>query len=153
MKKILSLLLLSMFFLSCEGPAGYDGMDGISSNWHIVDATVFEEDWILETNDDFKIQRYSCKLNLKDVSRQTLEDIYDSGNATAYIYIAYEGKEYQTALPLEFKLMNKNNQPCEEQYSFDFGPDGIVMNVIYINFDEKMRPETMDYRIVFNWPN
>ena len=163
MKKILTLLFLAAFMISCEGPEGPmgppgpegpEGGAGEGMEWYVAEVPIPKGDWKRDPASTNQLQIYTADVTLKDLLQE--EDlpayIYEVGKTLGYVYFNYNSNnEKQSILPYEKKEVDKNNHMTTERYSMIYFHEVFTLRVEYVGFDVEKRPEDMNFRIVLNW--
>ncbi|MDR1525160.1 MAG: hypothetical protein LBS79_07920 [Tannerella sp.] len=161
MRKILFLLSAAvMLLVSCEGPAGRDGLpgkDGDGLFWYVETFTVGTNEWELVQGrpDDFGTY-FRKEILLPELD----EAIYSEGHVLCYIFDKVDGLEVQSNLPYVKpfgEIVNGKEYFWNETYSYDFIPGNkskagsVMIYVKYSDFMTSIRPGTWKFRIVLNY--
>jgi len=142
-KSLLGLMVLMFALVACEGPKG-DGM-----NWEVVTITVGVNDW--ETIDDADGSYFRCIKQLRGLSNEDYNYIYQWGNTSAYQVIRpRQSNEVQTPLPFTLHLTDQVVDWTETVY-FDYLPGDITFYVQYSDFATNINPGERVFRVVMNW--
>ncbi|MDL2265411.1 hypothetical protein LJC57_02100 [Parabacteroides sp. OttesenSCG-928-G07] len=151
-KKLIMLLTMAIAFVSCEGPEGPPGRDGIGVNKFVEVVTVEAHQW--EYVDDPEGGYYICEKRFPEISG----DIYLKGEIKCY-YIIRPGQsnEAQTPLPYVLHFIDGSDYRWTETIEYDFMPntstaDGsIAFYVQYDDFAINVPPGRMQFRVVITW--
>jgi len=143
MKKVVLLLsLLTLGFVSCEGPMGPPG-EGV--NRKIIPYTVFDRDWKLAGKAgelgsyywfefaERELTTFICEKGIVSGFRK-----FDDGSQTQLGQVVVVGESDN----------HGNEFLFTEVYSFSFRPGYITFYVDYSDFETSVRPMTCDFRIV-----
>jgi len=143
MKRLLTLLVVSVLLLGCEGPMGYDGPagpKGDGTNWNVSDWTVNQ--WTLEGSVNANGSYYYADFAIPKL----IPFIADNGNIFVYKY----NNDVQVPLPF---ITHKAEAAAlwTETYDFDFKPGSIRVYVQYSDFKTAIVPPSSKFRVVMNW--
>ncbi len=149
MKRLLTLLVVSVLLLGCEGPMGPTGYDGPAgpagptgdgSNWNVSDWTVNQ--WTLEGSVNANGSYYYADFAIPKL----IPFIADNGNIFVYKY----NNDVQVPLPF---ITHKAEAAAlwTETYDFDFKPGSIRVYVQYSDFKTAIVPPSSKFRVVMNW--
>ena len=146
MKKFVLLLsLLTLGFVSCEGPMGPPG-EGM--NWKIMNYKVLDRDWILVGRAGDLGSYFMFEFAEKELTTFVCE----KGNVFGYRWL---DNVTQTTLGQVVVVGESDNYGNEflftEVYSFSFRPGYVTFYVDYSDFETSVRPSTCDFRIVLNY--
>ena len=152
MKKFALLLsLLTLTFVSCEGPMGPPGPPGEPGDglvWKILPYTVYDKDWKLSGRAGELNSYYWYEFQESELTRFACE----KGNVFGYRWL---DKDTQTPLGQVVVIGESDNFGNEflfsEVYSFSFRPGYITFYVDYSDFETSVRPNTCEFRIVLNY--
>lgn len=156
MKKVLSVLLVAMLFVACEGPegpmgaqgpVGPKGEPGEGTNWYITSFTINENEWELVGEPNELNSYYVVDKPLKELTKR----IYESGTVVAYIETV---KGMKNGLPYVLHLGVEGNLGellWTQTYDFDFYPGGVGFHVTYSDFETNIRPGTETFHVVVMW--
>ena len=151
MKKKLFLLSLAVWlFVSCEGPAGRDGVNGVETYWFVKVYTINANQWQLVNGEDQLGSFFQAKVSIPELDR----DIYEKGLVFCYMFQSVDGKEVQTLLPFTVPYgESRGNSELlwTETYAFDCSPGTITFYVNYSDFYTSNRPPTTSFRVVLNY--
>lgn len=160
MKKFLFLFSVAiMLFVSCEGPAGRDGLDGRDgeSMFRYVETfTVGTNEWELVQGMPDEMGTYFRK---EIVLSELDESIYNNGHVSCYIFDRVDGFEVQSNLPYikpYGEILDGREYFWTETFSYDFvpsdrtNPGSVMIYVKYSDFMTSIRPGTWKFRIVLN---
>ncbi len=154
MKKLLTLFILCVTLLSCEGPMGPQGPQGIPGtgiNWKYYTCTVKSQDWeLVRTEDGLNTYYMYIFDNLKELT----EDVYIDGYVLGYL-VQSPGSNDEVISPLPYtthrgEIDSEGNEFLwTETYTYDYMPGSVAFYVQYSDFAEQ-RPGEMVFRIVLN---
>ena len=139
-----------MLFVSCEGPAGRDGLDGEGTKWFVKTYTIREGDWKLINGVNQLNSYYQAEVVINELDKF----VYEKGNVFCYMFQNIDGTEVQTMLPFVIPVgeeQGNSENLWTEMYSCDFTPGSIMFYVNYSDFITAVRPSTIYYRVVLNW--
>lgn len=160
MKKYLFLLILTLGFMSCEGPMGPQGPigpqgpqgpagEGGGVNWKIIDLEVNTSDWSLT---DFTTGNYFyATLSVPELD----EFIYDNGLVECY-------REFNTGTENKYQMPLPNVQHMEEYdgaqqitytqtTDYSFGVGFVEIAVTMSDFFLEKNPESMHFLLKLIW--
>jgi len=142
MKKTLFLFAVALFIVSCKGPVGPEGPQGIGTNWKIVNLVAGSGDWI-ETLDGKGLNRYYfAHFSMPEIT----SFIFTDGSVSTYLMI--DG--VQQPLPTVRHYQNTDGTSWTQTIDFDYSING--MNVYVTNSDFKPNPPlAMNFRVVLMW--
>lgn len=154
MKKILFFLMASAWLIvSCEGPAGRDGrngLDGADAYWFVKNYTISSNQWELKNGVNELNSFFQAEIVIPELTRE----IYEKGNVFCYMYQNVDGFEVQTLLPYTVPLGERNGNTeylWTETYACDFMPGSIMIYVNYSDFVTDVRPPANRFRVVLNY--
>lgn len=144
-KQVLLLMLLIVALVSCEGPAGRDGLDGDGVGWHIKTFVVKENEWSLENKGDASF--WFCEKKYPELNNW----VFKNGVVLAYITLNPGAKD-EILAPLEHTIYGYAPEGPEfdwaETYSFDYMEGNVGFYVRYSDFFEDKAPSTQEFRVV-----
>ena len=149
MKKFVLLLsLLTLGFVSCEGPMGPPGEPGDGVVWKIMNYKVLDRDWKLVGRAGDLGSYFMFEFAEKELTTFVCE----KGNVFGYRWL---DNVTQTPLGQVVVMGESDNYGNEflftEVYSFSFRPGYITFYVDYSDFETSVRPSTCEFRIVLNY--
>jgi hypothetical protein len=128
-----------LLFVSCEGPAGRDGIDGASIEFYVENFTVRSQDWIYVSTGKYTVM-YQYIANV-DVRYQA----YDDGIVSVYMYQEdEEHNEVQSPLPY-WTQHTVGENTWLEGYNYDFDERTVAF---YAEVEKGTNPPTSSFRIV-----
>ena len=153
MKRILFLLTVSIgLFVSCEGPAGRDGLDGLDASvyWFVKDYTINANQWQLVDGEDQLGSYYRASISIPELDN----DIYEGGNVFCYMYQRVNNVEVQTLLPFTVpygESQGNYEHLWTETYACDFSVGKVPFYVNCSDFLTSNRPPATTFRVVLNY--
>ncbi len=148
MKKLLSLLIASVTFISCEGPIGPQGPmgePGVGTYWLDREFIVKPDGWSIYTDEYDMNTLFYCEVEFKELTADIVEDGLVSG------YLIQENGSI-TPLPaifyVEEKIDEENIIKWSEQYTFECKPGWITFFMQYDDFSTKLPANPKTFRIV-----
>lgn len=147
MKNLLVMFLMAFALVSCEGPVGPPGQDG-SVYWWGDNYEVKSGHWLEAHDETGKLYYYyEFKIN------QLTEDIYYDGQVICYMYLDYHtNKEAKTAMPNKIQRKDTKGNTWEEQYTYEYTPDGFVIFIVkYGDKEPTLLPLSTFFRINLNY--
>ena len=148
-KSVLLLSLLVLTFVSCEGPAGrdgFDGLDGAETYWFVRNYPITR--WELINGEDQLNSYFRSTINIPELDR----DIFENGHVLCYMYL---DANHQTLLPYTLHK-GKNDGNTEllwtETYSYEFSLRTITFYLEYSDFyTSNPPPSSITFRVVLNY--
>lgn len=155
---IVSGILVSGIFTSCEGPMGPQGPQGEPGegiNWKVYDMTIPADEWQLVggENELNSFYMYIFEGNEAPAELQYVTQ-YDGDVSGYFISTLDNGDELYSPLPYEVyagAAGNSGEWLWSELYTFDFTHNSIAFYVYYNDFATSERPGTMKFRMSFKW--
>jgi len=160
MKKVLFLLLATLFLTSCEGPMGLQGPQGIQgvpgkdgrdgrngAGTHWFSAVYETSRWtkVLDENGLFLYFEY-----LFDEEMLT-DEVYDYGNVSAYfMYVDSEDYDVQQKLPCTINHEDNRGVLWSQVIDFNISPYSLGFRISNSDFREN-GPGTLRFRVVYTW--
>ena len=146
MRKTLFLLLITLFIASCSGPIGpqgYDGKDGVGTNWKIIDLVVNSTDWVEIVDANGNNRYYSSHFNMPEIT----SFVFSSGTVNTFIKT-----DTNTQQPLPYVRHYENSQLVMWTRTVDYEFQAGALNVFVTASDfAKQTPETMRFKVVLMW--
>ncbi|MDR3266644.1 MAG: hypothetical protein LBT24_03640 [Tannerella sp.] len=125
-------------FVSCEGPAGHDGLDGDDFGFYVEIFTVRSQDWERVSIGRFTtLYKYIADVDVR-------KDAYEGGIVQVYMFQTDDKNEVQTPLPYWMQHTVGENTWLEG-YNYDFD-EGTV--AFYAEVEKGTNPPTSSFRIV-----
>ncbi|MDR0795986.1 MAG: hypothetical protein LBE79_08065 [Tannerella sp.] len=147
-KSMLLLSLLTLAWMSCEGPMGPPGEPGEGVLWKIYNYKVYDKDWKLVGRPGALGSYFMFEFKEPELTNFVCE----KGNVFGYRWL---DQNTQTPLGQVVVVGESDNQGNEflftEVYSFSFRPGYITFYIDYSDFATDIRPGTCDFRIVLNY--
>jgi len=145
MKNLFFLLTSALWiFVSCEGPAG---KDGIETYWFVKEYTIRANDWQLIGGEDRLGSYFQAQVTIPELDR----DLYEKGHVFCYMFQTANNKEVQTILPFTVPKANNDGELWTETYSYDFSPGQIRFYFNCSDFYTSNRPPATTFRVVLNY--
>jgi hypothetical protein len=152
MKKFFLFLIVSLFMFSCEGPEGPRGPKGESVDpsayWDVIPLTVYSHQWVPVFDANNLFLHYKCILDLPELT----EYIFNNGMCIVTIKLVDEN-DFLVQQPLPYVLYGDyaDGTLWEQTVDYDYSSGSIGFYVKYDDFNENVRPETMDFRVTLLW--
>lgn len=150
MKRLLTLLVVSVLLLGCEGPMGPMGYDGPvgpvgppgeGTSWDVSEWTVNQ--WTLSGSVNGVNSFYYADLAIPQLSNF----VATKGNVFVYKFT-----DNNVQAPLPFVTHKAEGAALwTETYDFDFTPGSIRLYVQYSDFKTSIVPPSSKFRVVMNW--
>lgn len=142
MKKALLFFAIALFLVSCEGPMGPAGPQGIGTNWKIIDLVVNSSEWIENLDNNGLNRYYSSSFTMPEISSR----VYNDGTVLVYMV----NNNVQQVLPYVRHFENSSGNLWTQTIDYDFAVGD--MNVYVTNSDFVSDPPgTMNFRVVLMW--
>lgn len=139
MKKILILIAVAVYIVSCRGP---EGPQGYGTNWKIIDLVVSSNDWVEKTDQAGLNRYYTSHFSMPEIT----SNVYKDGTVLTYLVT----DNVQQNLPYVRHYENSNGNLWTQTVDYDFSVGN--MNVYVTNSDFiKEQPGTMHFRVVLMW--
>jgi len=133
MKKLILFTLLTAIFVSCMGPRGYDGKDGLLSVWKVIELPVNTNDWVAYPNNS-NVGYYSVSFNVPEIT----ENIFLDGVILCYLF--YDGR--QIILP-SVRHYQDGSFLWTQTIDFEYWKGGLEIFVTNSDFYYPERPASM----------
>ena len=149
-KKLFLLSAVIILLVSCEGPAGRDGLDGLKGEgmeWEVLNYTIFESDWVLVGKPNELGSYYMYKFNESKLTKY----IFEFGNVLGYRWLDDNTQTTLSQSDFMGEVLHGERVYFSDTYSFTFSPGSITFYVDYSDFGTQTLPPTCDFRIVLNW--
>lgn len=137
MKKLFSLLFLTLFLIGCEEPYTSE-----LTTKQVYTFQVKSSDWVKKTDKAGLNKYYSASFRIKGLDSY----IYNNGTVMAYVMFG----DYQQILPYTRHYESEAGQQWTRTIDFDFSEKNIVFYVTSSDFVDE-QPEEMVFRVVLMW--
>jgi hypothetical protein len=129
MKKFMLIALVAILFTAC----GDEYItEQVAPNTYFNSFTIPYNDWD-KTSDDTGLYFYA-KFHLDDLSKDSYNEVFDSGIMQAFLEYPKDGKVTDSPLPFtDFIYIRNaygNYEKWEEQFTVEFQPDGWVTFIL-----------------------
>lgn len=134
MKKIIPIIAIVLFLVSCQGP---QGPQGYGTNWKIINLVANSTDWVAKTDNAGLNRYYTCHFSMPEITSY----VYTDGNVLGY----FVDNGTQESLPYVRHYQNANNALWTRTVDFDYSVGGV--NVYVTNSDFAVDPPAaMNFR-------
>lgn len=161
MKKILSILALTLLMVSCigpqgpQGPPGPPGEPGEGINWKVYDFTIASHQWQLVNGADQLNSYYMYLFEGNDAPQELRYVVENMGEVSGCLVGRMDnGDEIFYPLPYENYFgenQGTNESLWSEMYKYDYTRNSIAFYVYYSDFYTATPPATCKFRMSLKW--
>ncbi|MDR2384930.1 MAG: hypothetical protein LBD80_04610 [Tannerella sp.] len=139
MKK-LSITISLLSLLSCEGPAGRDGIDGQDFKFYVQNFTVYSQDWkYVSTGGYTTLYQYIAEVDVK-------KEAYNYGIVEVYMFQWDTGNDSEVQTPLPYWTQHTaDGNTWLEGFNYDFDEKTIAF---FVEVRNGTNPPTSKFKIV-----
>jgi len=141
MKKFLLIFAAALLsFVSCEGPAGHDGLDGDDFGFYVEIFTVRSQDWEYVSTERFTtLYQYIADVDVR-------EEAYEDGIVEVYMFQWNTASDSEVQTPLPYWTQHTAGENTWlEGYNYDFDKKTVAF---YAEVEKGTNPPTSSFRIV-----